>query len=146
MKYNSGAYNQNINYLGISFGNYNEGAYNSPLRYNVANRAFTVPNTVDLYVVQGNQYNKVLIVKDNDGNPLDLSGCYFTGSISKYSQTTKQNISVLLVDAKAGKILVNIPANQASTLTESRYVFDIFAHTSNVDFEIFNGQMLINNR
>lgn len=146
MNYNTGSYNQPLNYLGIPFGNYNVGRYNSNLRYNAINLRFLKPKEVDLFVNQGGEYSSLHFIKDSEGTPVDLSNCRFDGVISRYSQTATTKINILIVDAKAGKIMINIPTNLTSVLSHSRYVYDIRLTNDSTTFRIQNGQVLINNR
>lgn len=146
MNYNKGAYNQKLNYRGIFFGNYNNGSYRAFSPYKQVNLSLLKSADVDLFVDRGDEYLEIITIKDAAGTPVNLSGCTYSGSMSRYFEGATTPITVQPVDAKTGKIALSMPASRTDTLIHPRYVYTINIQMDGIITKVLHGQILITNR
>ncbi len=80
----------------------------------------------DLQITQGTSFNLSITVKDDDGNPLDLTNYRTSGQFKRfYSDTTYTNLNVSISTPTGGIITLDIPYNITAILPIGIGVYDI---------------------
>lgn len=147
MNYTSGAYNQPVNYIGVTVGNYNDGAYTSSSSYNRVNLPFILSKAVDIYIDQGDEYLSTNTVLDQLGNKVNLAGCTCNMVLSRWENVIQiQQANALIVDAKKGLIALSLASGVTRLLTNNRYVYSVFLNQGNTIVKVFHGTAIIKNR
>jgi hypothetical protein len=147
MNYNSGAYDQSLNFAGITVGNYSVGSYNSQLPYDGVNLPLLNSKPLDIYIDQGDEFLKSVTILDTLGNKVNLSGFEARMVLSRYENVIQvESVYAVIVEPKTGLIVLNIPTSVTTLLTNPRYVYSVFIENSGTIVKVLHGAALITNR
>lgn len=94
---------------------------------------------VDLDIDQGASFNYSITLKDAGGVPLNLTD--YTGNAqlrTSYSANTYTTMNVSITGA-TGLIQLTMNADTTSTLTRTRYLYDVELHHSGVTSRLMEG-------
>jgi hypothetical protein len=103
---------------------------------------------INLKVEKGTDFSKVFTLKDEYGNPVNLTSHSVSAFYSySYVSSTKYNFTSSIIDPENGQIEISLTAKQTSLLKLPRYVYDIII-TSPLEFggiksRIYQGVMVI---
>jgi hypothetical protein len=103
------------------------------------------PAKLDLFIDQGDDFNKIVTLSDQDGDPIDLTGFTFTASMKEYYNTSKDfSLQVAIFGAPTnGQLRLFMTTTASALLTKQRYVYSIRG-TDTVDLvRVLDGQALI---
>jgi hypothetical protein len=102
------------------------------------------PATLDLYIDQGDDFNKIITLSDETG-PIDLTGFTFTATMKEYYNTTKDfGLSVEIFGTPTnGQLRLFMGNTLTSLLVRSRYVYTIRASNESNLIRVLDGQALV---
>lgn len=87
---------------------------------------------LNLTIEQGADFQINLTVRNKDGSPLNLLGYTASSHLRKhYSSTTSYPFIVTFIDRINGRISLEMSDTVTGTLTEGRYVYDIYIESTN---------------
>lgn len=87
---------------------------------------------LNLTIEQGADFQINLTVRNKDGTPLNLLGYTASSNLRKhYTSTSTYPFILTFVDRINGRISLEMSDAVTATLTEGRYVYDIFIESSN---------------
>lgn len=94
---------------------------------------------VDLNVDQGASFVYSINLKDNSGGPLDLTG--YTGNAQLRTSYSSNNYTTMNVSITAATGLIQLTMNSyvTSTLTRTRYLYDVELYYSNNTTRLMEG-------
>lgn len=99
---------------------------------------------IDLYVDQGDTYYKTFTLKDNTGAAIDLTNKTVSADVRKYANTSRTYpMDVLIENATAGIISLNLTPQQSNLYTSNRYVFQVKVVDSEGSYKVITGQILV---
>lgn len=103
------------------------------------------PASLDIYIDQGDNFNKIVTLKDSDGNLIDLTGFTFAANLRQYYNSTKDfSLSVEVYGTPVNGQLRLFMTNAATTLlTAPRYVYSVRATSGSTVIRVLDGQVLI---
>jgi ABC-type molybdate transport system ATPase subunit len=103
-----------------------------------------------LYIYQGSTFKLEHIVKDTAGLAVDLTGATIQSQIREYKASPDVLLdladtgSVSIVDALAGKILINISAYNTSLIEVEKSVYDLEVHFANGEvYRVLEGSIFM---
>jgi len=81
----------------------------------------------NLYVDQYTDFTADVVVYEEDGVPLNLTGYTATGQVRKsYHSSTSTPFTITFPTPRtSGRIIFSLSASQTGSLSEGRYVYDI---------------------
>ena len=99
---------------------------------------------VDLYIDQGDDYDKVMYLKGTDGTPIDLTGLTVTASLKRYYNSTKDYALTATVvgTSSDGAINLSMTATNSALLVDPRYVYSVYVMTADKKVKVLHGQVL----
>ncbi len=100
---------------------------------------------LDLYIDQGDDYDKIVTLNDAVGAPINLNGLTITVSLKRYYNSTK-NYSLTAAsigDGADGKILLSMTAANTALLVDPRYVYTVYVMTATKKVKVSHGQVLV---
>lgn len=69
-----------------------------------------IGNKLDIYVEQGRDYEISFVIKDQNGDPIDISGWTFKGQTFRHLQDDEtKDLIINIVNAETGSIILTIP-------------------------------------
>jgi len=82
---------------------------------------------LDIIIEQGGKFDRIIQIKDNDGNAVDITGNTFAGDIRKRygSATRAEDFNISITEAVNGKISVSISSDSTAAMEAGEYVYDI---------------------
>ena len=83
----------------------------------------------NINIDQGSSFNTIISLTDNYGNALDLTN--YTGSASIRTSYAAVNSTSFSVALSNGNITLSLDANTTSSLTRSRYLYDVILTDTN---------------
>lgn len=103
------------------------------------------PASLDIYIDQGDNFNKIVSLKDDDGYPIDLRGFTFDANLRQYFNTSKDySLQVdLYGDGVNGQLRLYMIPSTTSLLSAPRYVYSIRAISGDTIIRVLDGQALI---
>lgn len=103
-----------------------------------------------LYIYQGSTFKLEHTVKDTAGVAVDLTGATLQSQIREYKAASDilldlgETDSIEIVDAVAGKILINISAENTALLEKEKSLYDAEVHFANGEvYRILEGQVFV---
>jgi hypothetical protein len=101
---------------------------------------------LDLYVDQGDDYDNVVTLNDELGEPLNLTGLTITASLKRYYNSSKDySLTAATVGGggEDGRVSLSITAVNTSLLIDPRYVYSVYVTTGTKKVKVLYGQVLI---
>lgn len=99
-------------------------------------------NQVELFCDQGTDFSYQLDLSNDDGTALNVANYTFTSSIRKsyYSSSVTANMTVAIVSAANGNVLISMNSATTSNIVAGRYLYDVKMkdNTNNV-FRVIEG-------
>ena len=83
----------------------------------------------NINIDQGTTYTTNIALNDDSGNPLDLSA--YTGQASIRTSYAAINSASFSVTLSNGQITLSLDSNTTSSLTRSRYLYDVILTDTN---------------
>ena len=94
----------------------------------------------NLVIDQGSTFTTDLTMTDDSGNILDLSGYSANSQMRKwYTSTNATATFSTSVNSVTGVITLSLTANQTSSITSGRYVYDVEINDGSVVSRIVEG-------
>lgn len=94
----------------------------------------------NITIDQGSTFSTTLNLTDENGDILDLSGYTANSQIRKWYTSTNAITFSTSINTSAGTIELSLTANQTSTMTAGRYVYDVeITDSSNTISRIVEG-------
>jgi len=82
--------------------------------------------TAYLDIDQGSDFNTEITLEDDDGMPMDLTGCSIYSQFRKsFGATTAYSFTTSISDATAGVFKLSLPGTYSSTIKPGRYLYDV---------------------
>lgn len=100
---------------------------------------------VEIQIDQGATFNTTLLIKDSNGNPIDL-GDYTYSSQMRKSYYTSNSISFSCdsPNPNTGNLTISLTKEETTNLTPGTYVFDVVLYdTTNVASRLIEGVILV---
>lgn len=103
------------------------------------------PATLDIYIDQGDNFSKIVTLRDSDGELIDLTGFSFTANLRQYYNSTKDfSLGVEAYGNPAeGQLRLTMTPDSTSALTAPRYVYSVRATATPTIIRVLDGQALI---
>lgn len=103
------------------------------------------PAELDLYIDQGDTFNKVVTLKDLNGGIIDLTGYTVSTSFRQYFNSTKDFGMTASVygDPTAGQLLLSMSSTNTALLVNPRYVYSVKVTGVQSNIRVLSGQVLI---
>lgn len=101
----------------------------------------------NLSIDQGATFTSIVSVKTPDGFPFDLTDYTVEGQVRKsYFSTTSIPFDIIISNALAGTISLELSATVTATLKPGRYVYDILItnFSTNEVIRVIEGQVEVN--
>lgn len=100
----------------------------------------------NLYVDQYADFSADVVIYDDDGSPLDLTGYTATGQIRKsyYSSTSTPFTVTFATPRTTGKLIFSLTSAQTGSLSEGRYVYDIVIQLNTAKTRVIEGVVTVN--
>ena len=101
--------------------------------------------SLDLFVDQGSTFEQTINLKNDIGEPLDLTGNSLTIQVKKYYNTTRLFPAIVSIigDPLLGRIKIAIPSTTTSSMDSERYVYKVVSNASTTPVTVLDGQILI---
>lgn len=82
---------------------------------------------VELNLDQGADFEFDVDLMESDGTPIDVTNYTFSSSLRKsyYSSTATANMTVSIIDAANGNVLLSMNSSTTSNIKAGRYLFDV---------------------
>jgi hypothetical protein len=95
-----------------------------------------MPNYTELYIDQGATYSTVITVRDDNGNPIDISAFAAQSQIrtSAWSSNPQAVFTCDMSDGANGNISMSMAASITAFINPGRYSFDVILN--NMDYSI----------
>ena len=125
---------------------YNSGLYNTGLVYNAGVPLLELPVVnADIYINKGSTFAKNFIVKDEVGNPLNLSNMTVEASLRRYFNDDSYIVSMpaSIGGDLTGKITITLSDIETAKLINNRYVYEIRLFDNYMKIKVFHGQALV---
>jgi hypothetical protein len=82
--------------------------------------------TAYLDIDQGSDFNTEIILQNDDGTPMDLSGCTVYSQFRKsYGSTIGYSFTTAITNALNGKFTLSLPGATSSQIRPGRYLYDV---------------------
>ena len=112
----------------------NEGALWLPQFFGI-NNLMIATITKNLYINQGSTFSASIAIKDDDGNPVDLTNYSIR---SEFRKTYTSSTAYALMcnydgDPEDGVIELSMPASETRLITAGRYLYDVEIYTNYAD-------------
>lgn len=80
----------------------------------------------NIFIDAGANYSKIITVSSVGGSPLNLTGYVAKSQIRKsYTSTTAYTFTSSVLDAVAGKIRLQLTAEETGAIPPGRYLYDV---------------------
>jgi hypothetical protein len=99
-------------------------------------------NQVELFCDQGTDFSYQLDLSNDDGTALNVANYTFTSSIRKsyYSSSVTANMTVAIVSAANGNVLISMNSATTSNIVAGRYLYDVkMRDNTNTVFRVIEG-------
>lgn len=99
-------------------------------------------NQVELFCDQGTDFSYQLDLSNDDGTALNVANYTFTSSIRKsyYSSSVTANMTVSIVSAANGNVLISMNSSTTSNIVAGRYLYDVkMRDNTNTVFRVIEG-------
>ena len=84
-----------------------------------------MPTNVDLQIYKGDYVNLSITIKDDSGNPIDLTGLTPKAQLKyNYQDQSPIDFECIITDAASGKIRLFLSSEVSSTLIPGSYIDD----------------------
>lgn len=104
-----------------------------------------VPGVLDLYVDQGDDYSRIITLRDGDGELIDLTGFTASATMKKYyGSTVNYPITATVLDATGGQVLITINDVDTALMKYPRFVYNVKLTSGSTIIRILSGQVLVN--
>lgn len=82
---------------------------------------------VELNLDQGADFEFDIDLMESDGTPINVASYTFSSSLRKsyYSSSATANMTVAIVDAANGNVLLSMNSSTTSNIKAGRYLFDV---------------------
>lgn len=100
----------------------------------------------ELTIDQGASYESEIDLVGDDGESINVAGYVFSGQIRKsyYSTKPTANLTISIVNAANGNVLMSLNAATTANIKAGRYVYDVkMTDTSNVVTRVVEGIITI---
>jgi hypothetical protein len=97
---------------------------------------------VELNLDQGADFEFDVDLSEADGTPINVTNYTFSSSLRKsyYSSTATANMTVSIIDAANGNVLLSMNSSTTSNIKAGRYLFDVKQiNDSNVTTRLVEG-------
>lgn len=103
------------------------------------------PASLDIYIDQGDNFNKIVTLRDSEGEIIDLTGFTFSANLRQYYNSTKDYSLVVEVYGATtnGQLRLTMTNTATSLLTSPRYVYSVRAIAGSTIIRVLDGQALI---
>jgi len=100
---------------------------------------------LNLTLEQGADFSVNFTVRNKDTTPLNLLGYTAFSEMRKhYTAVKKYDFDVTFLDRAKGRISISMSDSVTATLTEGRYVYDVFIESSNgTKTKVIAGMVLV---
>jgi hypothetical protein len=100
---------------------------------------------LNLTLEQGADFNVNFTVRNKDLTPLNLLGYTASSEMRKHHTSTRSySFSITFVDRVQGKISIGMSDAITATISEGRYVYDVFIESSNgTKTKVIAGMVLV---
>ena len=99
-------------------------------------------NQVELFCDQGTDFSYQLDLSNDDGTALNVANYTFTSSIRKsyYSSSVTANMTVAIVSAANGNVLISMNSATTTNIVAGRYLYDVkMKDNTNTVFRVIEG-------
>jgi len=97
-------------------------------------------NSYNLSIIQGDSFSLDIIVKDDDGNPMNLDGYSLRGKMkSRYSDSSGIAEFGITQGGASGQLSIELDSLVTETLRVYQYLYDVEAYKPENSFKILNG-------
>lgn len=99
---------------------------------------------------QGATYNLVVVYKDNNDAPINLTGYSAYMQLRKNYDSTTADLTLstanggIVIDAALGKLTITATATQTTALTSDYYLYDLEIVGGSVVTRLLQGQITVN--
>lgn len=80
---------------------------------------------INLVIDQGTSFESVLNLKDDDENPVNLTGYTGAGQIRKHYSSSNSTSFTIALGGANGTVTISLSANTTANLVAGRYVYDV---------------------
>lgn len=103
------------------------------------------PAELDLYIDQGDDFGKVVTLKDLAGSIIDLTNYTIDANLRQYYNTTKDyNLQAEIYGpAVNGQVRLFMTTADSSLLTNQRYVYSVKLIGTNTTIRVLTGQVIV---
>ena len=125
--------------------NYNSGSYYGSFKYDEGmNLEELDPAELDIYIDAGDSYAKDFSIKDEYGQPINLSGLDISATMHRYyGSGTSYALVPTITDAVNGKMRMTMTSTESAKLNNPRYVYEVRVFDTYSTTRIVYGQALI---
>jgi hypothetical protein len=80
----------------------------------------------NVFIDQGSDYSNIVTVTASNGQPLNLTGFTAASQIRKsYSSTIAYSFNASILTAAAGRVRLQLTAEQSEAIPPGRYLYDV---------------------
>lgn len=125
--------------------NYNSGPYYGEFLYNEGiNLEELSAAELDLYIDQGDTFEKIFYVRDEFGQAINLAGMTIIASLKRYYNTgTSFALISEIIDETLGKIKISMSASETAKLVNPKYMYEVKVFDTYATARVVSGQVLI---
>ena len=103
-------------------------------------------NYVNLNIDQGADFNVEMDLAQDDGTPVDLTGCQLESNFKQsfYSANVSGYLQISIINAVNGNAIISIDAANTSNVEAGTYVYDVYLIDANsIKMRVLEGKLSI---
>jgi hypothetical protein len=143
--YNTGSYDGST-YSTLPNGNYDVGTYDE-MTYITTSVVDRQLKSIDrsLFVNRHDTLYHVFELKEPNGTPVNLTNFTLSGiAYHNVESVDVYPLTIHTIDALTGKISIEIPAEEVSTMDKPTYLYNVYAHSPEFRITLRHGTIFVN--